>query len=71
MSNRIREVRVTQRRWDAMEAELWITVVPEQRTPTLEVRGRLVGPHCPGVTTTVAVAYPLRPLPRPPKVKPR
>ena len=31
-------------------------------TPTTEVRGRLVGPRCPGVTT-IEVAYPLRPFP--------
>jgi hypothetical protein len=66
MSNRIRDLQVTQRRWDAAEAELWITVVPEQLTPTTEVRGRLVGPRCPGVST-VEVAYPLRPLSRPPE----
>jgi hypothetical protein len=63
MSNRIRDVQVTQRRWDAAEAELWITVTPEQLTPTTELRGRLVGPRCPGVST-VEVAYPLRALPR-------
>src|SRR5947208_5556374 len=63
MANHIRELQVTQRRWDAAEAELWITVTPEQLTPTTELRGRLVGPRCPGVST-VEVAYPLRPLPR-------
>jgi hypothetical protein len=62
MSNRIRDVQVTQRRWDAAEAELWITVTPEQLTPTTDLRGRLVGPRCPGVST-VEVAYALRPLP--------
>ena len=30
----------------------------------MEVRGRVVGPRCPGVTT-LEVAYPLRPLPKP------
>lgn len=64
MSNRIREVQVKQKRWDVVEAELWITVVPEQMTPTTEVRGRLVGPRCPG-TTTVEIAYPLQHLPSP------
>ena len=64
MSNRIRNVQITQRRWDAAEAELWVTVEPELLTPTSEVRGRLMGPRCPGITT-VEVAYPLRPLPRP------
>jgi hypothetical protein len=64
MSNRIRNVQVSQKRWDAAEAELWITVEPEHITPTTELRGRLVGPRSPGVTT-VEVAYPLQPLPRP------
>lgn len=64
MTNRIREVQVTQRRWDVAEAELWITVVPEQLTPTTELRGRLVGPRCSG-TSTVEIAYPLQPLPHP------
>ncbi len=63
MSNRIRDVQVSQRRWDAAEAELWITVTPERLTATTELRGRLMGPRCPGVST-VEVAYPLRPLPR-------
>src|SRR5437660_11669765 len=64
MSNRIRNVQITQRRWDAAEAELWVTVEPELLTPTTEVRGRLMGPRCPGITT-VEVAYPLRALQRP------
>ena len=64
MSNRIRNVQIAQRRWDAAEAELWVSVEPEVLTATTEVRGRLMGPRCPGVTT-VEVAYPLRPLPRP------
>jgi hypothetical protein len=69
MANRIREIQVTQRRWDAAEAELWITVLPEQQTPATELRGRLVGPRCAGVST-VEVAYPLRPLLHAPKDKP-
>jgi hypothetical protein len=63
VTNRIVELHVRPRRWDPAEAELWITVVPEHRTPTTEIRGRLVGPRCPGVTT-VEVALPLRPVPR-------
>jgi hypothetical protein len=63
MSNRIQQVRVVHKRWDAAEAELWITVEPELQTPATEVRGRLLGPRCPGVST-VEIAYPLRPLPR-------
>jgi hypothetical protein len=62
MSNRIREVALSQHRWDAAEAEIWITVQPEQPGAGLELRGRLVGPRCPGVRT-IEVAYPLRPLP--------
>src|SRR5262245_43360384 len=69
MANRIRELQVTQRRWDAAEAELWITVLPEEESPTTELRGRLVGPRCPGVST-VEVAYPLQRLPQPPDEKP-
>jgi hypothetical protein len=64
MRNRIIDVQVSQKRWDAAEAELWITVVPERRTPTTALRGRLIGPRCAGVTT-LEVAYPLQPLPRP------
>ncbi len=66
MDNRIHKVEVRQRRWDPAEAELWVTVEPERVTPTTEVRGRLVGPRCPGITT-IEVAYPLRPLPKPPE----
>jgi hypothetical protein len=66
MENRIRNVQITQRRWDASVAELRITVEPETMTPTTEVRGRLEGPRCPGVTT-LEVAYILRPLPGPRK----
>jgi hypothetical protein len=64
MENRIRNVEITQRRWDASVAELWVVVEPEMLTPTTEVRGRLEGPRCPGVTT-LEVAYSLRPLPKP------
>lgn len=64
MNNRIMDVQVTQKRWDGAEAELWITVLPEQQTPTTAIRGRLVGPRCPGVTT-LEVAYPLQHLPHP------
>ncbi|HTU21959.1 MAG TPA: hypothetical protein VMG10_28230 [Gemmataceae bacterium] len=35
--------------------------MPEHQTPTTEVRGRLMGPRCP-YSSTVEVAYPLRPL---------
>jgi beta-galactosidase/beta-glucuronidase len=66
MSNRLRQVNVQVQRLSAAEAELWLLIEAEQVTPTTEVRGRLVGPRCPGVTT-IEVAYPLRPFPRPPE----
>ncbi|HEY8505412.1 MAG TPA: hypothetical protein VIL46_12585 [Gemmataceae bacterium] len=64
MSNRIRSVRVAQRRLSPAEAELWVTVEPERVTPATEVRGRLDGPRCPG-RQTVELSYPLRPVPHP------
>jgi hypothetical protein len=60
MENRIQRVQVHDHRLSPAEAEAWITVVPAQRKPTLEVRGRLMGPRC-AYTSTVEVAYPLRP----------
>jgi hypothetical protein len=69
MTNRIREVRITQPKWDPGEAELWISVTPEFVTPTTEVRGRLMGPRC-VYSTTVEVAYPLRSLARQPEGMP-
>jgi len=41
-----------------------VLVDAETLTPSTELRGRLVGPTCP-YTTTIEVAYPLRPLPKP------
>ncbi len=64
MSNRIKQTRVEVRRLSSAEADVWVTAEVEVVTPTTELRGRLTGPRCPGVTT-VEVAYPLRPLPRP------
>src|SRR5262249_52381707 len=46
------------------QAEVWVTVRPERRTPATEVRGRLTGPHC-HYSTCIEVAYPLRPLSQP------
>jgi hypothetical protein len=60
MKNRIRQVRISQPRWDIVEAELWIDVVPEVVTASTEIRGRLMGPRC-LFSSTVEVAYPLRP----------
>src|SRR5207248_274396 len=65
MSNRIVNVELVQKRATPAVAELWVVLTPERLTPTTEVRGKLVGPHCPGVTT-VEVAYPLQPAPQTP-----
>ena len=64
VSNRILDVRLEDHSLDPVSAEVWVTVTPERLTPTTEVRGRLVGPSCPYVST-VEVAYPLLPLRRP------
>jgi hypothetical protein len=61
MRNRILDVQVQTQRLTPMEAELCILVRAETMTPATELRGRFVGPKCPGVTT-VEVAYPLRPF---------
>jgi hypothetical protein len=65
VSNRILSVELCTRRADAADAEVWVSATAEHATPTTEVRGRLVGPKCSGVTT-IEVAYPLRPFARPP-----
>lgn len=62
MDNRIRHIEVRDHSLVPAEAEVWISVTPEQQTSTTEVRGRLMGPRCP-YSSTVEVAYPLRPLP--------
>ena len=62
MVNRIRHIFVRNRSLMPTQAEVWITVEPEQQTPATEVRGRLMGPRCP-YAHTVEVAYALRPLP--------
>jgi hypothetical protein len=62
MENRIRRIEVHDRSLNPVSAEVWISVLPEQHTATTEVRGRLMGPFCP-YSSTVEVAYPLRPLP--------
>jgi hypothetical protein len=66
MSNKLRQVTAQVRRLSAAEAEVWLLVEAERVTPATEVRGRLVGPRCPGAST-IEVAYPLRPFPRPPQ----
>lgn len=62
MSNQIRKTSVEVRRLSAAEAEVWIEAEPAAVTATTALRGRLVGPRCPGVST-VEVAYLFRPLP--------
>jgi Glycosyl hydrolases family 2 len=63
MSNRIRDIVVRDHRLDPAESEVWITVEPEEWTETTRVGGRLMGPRCP-YSSTVEVAYPLRPWKR-------
>jgi hypothetical protein len=65
MTNRITRIEVRTRSFTPAEAEVWITVRAECLTATTEVRGRLMGPACP-YSSTIEVAYPLRPLAHPP-----
>jgi hypothetical protein len=67
--NKLRQVSAEVRRLSAAEAELWFRIDAEKVTPTTEVRGRMIGPRCPGITT-IEVAYPLRPFPRHPEGMP-
>jgi hypothetical protein len=67
MKNHIRRIEVIDHSLDPISAEVWISVLPELQTATTEVRGRLMGPCC-LYSSTVEVAYPLRPLP--PQQKP-
>lgn len=62
MTNRITHIEIRNRSLTPAEADVTITVHAEHVTPTTEVRGRLMGPTCP-YSTTVEVAYPLRPAP--------
>ncbi len=70
MSNRICQTRVEVRRLSLAEAEVWVSAELEAVTPATELRGRLVGPRCPG-TTTIEVPYPFRAPPHPPADSPR
>ena len=65
MSNRITHVEIRNRSLTPAEAEVWLIVRAEHITETTEVRGRLMGPGCP-YSSTIEVAYPLRPLAHPP-----
>jgi hypothetical protein len=69
MTNRIRALHLHDRLLDPAEPEVWVGVVPERRTATTDVRGRLMGPRC-HYATTVEVAYPLQPFARPPEELP-
>jgi len=64
--NRIRQVKTELQRLSAVEAELWILIDADGISVSTEVRGRFVGPRCPGIST-IEVAYPLRPIPHPPQ----
>jgi len=59
---RITNVTVEPVRVSAAEAELLVRVELDGPAAGAEVRGKLVGPRCEGVST-VEVAYPLRPVP--------
>ncbi len=56
MNNRIREIIIRDHRITPVQAEIWITVVPEQQAPTTWMGGRLMGPKC-HYATTVEVGY--------------
>jgi hypothetical protein len=59
MTNRIKDCHISIMRLDPADAEIWISVYPENLTSATQVRGRLMGPRC-AYATTVEVAYPLR-----------
>jgi hypothetical protein len=65
MPNRIRKLTVELRRVSPAEADVWVKAELDAVTPTTELRGKLVGPRCPGVTT-IELAYPFRPPPSAP-----
>jgi hypothetical protein len=64
MANRIQRTTILHRRVSPMEVELWVVVEADSTNTGTELRGRLVGPKCPGVET-IQVAYPIRMMPRP------
>jgi hypothetical protein len=59
MPNRIRKLTVELRRVSPAAADVWVVAELDAITPTTELRGKLVGPRCPGVTT-IELAYPFR-----------
>jgi len=60
--NRILSVEVLTTRFDPLEAEVSVSVVPEGPGEQLSLRGRLHGPRSP-YADTVEIAYSLKPLP--------
>lgn len=62
MSNRIRTTRFQIYRLTPTEAEVGITAELDFVSPRTELRGKLVGPRCPGVST-IEIAYAFHPLP--------
>lgn len=65
MNNRICATSLQVRKLSPVEAELHVRVEAALVSPATELRGKLMGPRCPGVTT-VEIAYPLQQLPNPP-----
>jgi hypothetical protein len=63
--NKLRQVTAELRRLSTVDAEVWIIVHAEQISASTEIRGRLVGPRCPNIST-IEVAYQLRAIPRHP-----
>ncbi len=66
MDNRILRVEVRDGSIVPAAAEVWVRADVERVTPTTELRGRLMGPHC-RFASTIEVAYPLRPFVRTPE----
>jgi hypothetical protein len=63
MNNRIRSLRISNTSVNPAEADISISVHPEQVTSTTQIRGRVVGPRC-AYASTVEVAYPMREVSR-------
>jgi hypothetical protein len=61
MENRILDIEFLDRSLDPATAEVHVFVRVAIRTPTTEIRGRLMGPQC-KFASTVEIAYPLRPI---------
>src|SRR5437016_933315 len=59
MTNSIKDIQVWHDAMSPTEAEVVISVQPEQLLSTTQVRGKLVGPKC-RYASTVEVAYALR-----------